>query len=82
MEDLVKQKEYLTGQLEFEEKRKQEVTPSCDQACKIQEQIYDSQVNITSEIYKMRLMMERINVIAADSLEFRKGLLDIVEKVC
>ena len=57
------------------------MTPFCDQACKIQEDIYRSHVTLTGENYKMRLMMERMNVIVANSLAFRKGMMDIAEKV-
>ena len=72
---MVKQKESLA------DKRKQDITLFCDQAYKIQEWIHHSQVILTDEIYKMRLMMERMKVIVMESLAFRKGLLDIAEKV-
>ena len=78
---MVREKESLVEKLELEDKRKKDITLFHDQACNIQEQIYNSQVILTDEIYKMRLMMARMKVIAVESLAFKKGLLDISEKV-
>ena len=71
----------MAEQLDFTDKRKQDITSLCDQDCKIQEEIYHSQVILTYEIYKIRQMMARMKVIDTESLAFRKGLLDIAEKV-
>ena len=38
-------------------------------------------MTLTGEIYKVRLMMTRLRVIAAKSLDFRKGLMEVGEKV-
>ena len=80
VEELVKQKEYLEKQLEQEDKKRQDITPFCDQTCKIQEQMHHSQVSLTNEIYKARLIMGRMKVITAESLDFRKRLLEVEEK--
>ena len=81
VEELVKQKESLERQLEVADKKMQDITQFCDQAWKIWEQVHQYQVTLTGEIYKVRLMMARLNVIATKSLDFRKRLLDAEEKV-
>ena len=78
---MVDQKESLRKQLELDDKKRQDITPFYDQAYKIQEQMYHAQVNLTQEINKVRLMMTRLKVIVEKSLDFKKGLLEVTEKV-
>ena len=61
--------------------KKQDITPFCDQACKIQRQIYQAQVTLVGEIYKVWLIMTRLRVIVAEYLNFRQGLMEFGEKV-
>ena len=64
--------ESLENQLNIANEKKQDITLFCDQACKIRRQIHQAQVTLTSEIYKARLIMMRLKVIVAESLNFRK----------
>ena len=70
----------MAEHLELVVKKRKDITTFCDQSYKIQEHMHHSQVILIGE-YKMRLMMARIKVIAKESLAFRKGMLDIIEKV-
>ena len=66
VEELAKEKEYLIEQLELADKKRKEITLFCDQAYKIQEQMHHSQVILIGEIYKVRLMMAIMKVIAVE----------------
>ena len=81
VEELVEQKESLRKQLELDDKKKKDITPFCDQECKIQEHIHHFQVILIGKIFKVRLMMERLKVIVAESLAFRKGLFKVAKNV-
>ena len=81
MGELVEQKEYLMKQLDLDDNKRQDITPFCVQAFKIQEQMHHFQVILLGEIYKVRLMMARLKVITVESLDFKKILLEVEEKV-
>ena len=74
---MVEKNESLRKQLELADQKRQDITPLCDLACKIQEQIHHAKVNLTCEIYIVRLLMTRVRIIAAESLDFRKGLMEV-----
>ena len=57
VEELVKQKEYLTGQLELVDNKRKDINNFCDQSYKIQEQMHHFHVILTGIIYKVSLMM-------------------------
>ena len=64
VEELVKKKESLENQLNLADEKMKDITPFYDQACKIQKYIHQDQVTLTGEIYKVRLKMTRLRVIA------------------
>ena len=81
VEELVVQKGSLENQLKIANEKKQDITHFRDQACKIRRKIHQAQVNLSGEIYEVKLIVTRLKVIAAESLNFRKGLMEVAKKV-
>ena len=81
VEELVEQKGSLKNQLKIANEKKKGITPFCDQAYKIQRNIHQSQVNLTGDIYKVRLIMTILEYIAVESMNLRIGLMEVGGKV-
>ena len=71
----------MENKLKVANEKKKDITHFCNQSCEIRRKIHQDQVTLIREIYKVRLIMTRLKDIAAESLNFRIGLMEVGGKV-
>ena len=78
---MVEKKGSLENQLKIANEKKKDITPFHDQAYKIRRKIHQAQGNLSGEIYKVILIVKRLKLITAESLNFRNGLMEVGENI-
>lgn len=81
VEELEKEIGALTERLETTHNRKPDMSLLCDEACKVLEQMYHSQMGLTKKVFKMKRMMVRMDEISIQSEAVRQRQFEVAEKV-